>query len=186
MPPACGFESHYPHQNRKDTHRGVFFVLKKIRTRTDPMQMSGGHLLVAGLDGDNTIIFFPLRERKCKSSPVIRTKKRQFSTENCRFYLFTIHFSLFTTLKREAKWPNTVKLRLRVIPSQCAHWRGNPQNRWRLPHQSDDWFAMTCKLNDIGQLASLFVLLIPARRRRCRAGSRCPSGRSALRGCRAR
>ena len=36
-----------------------------------------------------------------------------------------------------------------VIPSQWAHWRGNPpdqsaqQNRRRLPHQSADWFAMT-------------------------------------------
>ena len=32
------------------------------------MQMSGGHLLVAGLDGDNTIIF---------SSPVIRTNHKK-------------------------------------------------------------------------------------------------------------
>ena len=37
-----------------------------------------------------------------------------------------------------------------VIPSQCAHWRGNlpanqsiPQKRNGLPHQSADWFAMT-------------------------------------------
>ena len=47
-----------------------------------------------------------------------------------------------------------------VIPSQCAHWRGNPPvffraserkgcsiwPLWRsggLPHQSEDWFAMT-------------------------------------------
>ena len=34
-----------------------------------------------------------------------------------------------------------------VIPSQCAHWRGNPPNiadaHRRSPHQSADWFAMT-------------------------------------------
>ena len=33
---------------------------------------------------------------------------------------------------------------LDVIPSQCAHWRGNPQQiSERSPHQSADWFAMT-------------------------------------------
>ena len=36
-----------------------------------------------------------------------------------------------------------------VIPSQCAHWRGNP-TMWQVlpdfvgsPHQFADWFAMT-------------------------------------------
>jgi len=35
---------------------------------------------------------------------------------------------------------------LRVIPSQCTHWRGNLKDSgcfFRLPHQSADWFAMT-------------------------------------------
>ena len=36
------------------------------------------------------------------------------------------------------------KIKIRVIPSQCSHWRGNPQNRRRrLPHQPAGWFAMT-------------------------------------------
>ena len=39
------------------------------------MQVSGGHLLAAGLDGGNTLIF-ALKGQKCKSSPVIGTKKR--------------------------------------------------------------------------------------------------------------
>ena len=38
---------------------------------------------------------------------------------------------------------NGVKLRYDVIPSQSSDWRGNPQNRRRLPHQCAHWFAMT-------------------------------------------
>jgi hypothetical protein len=36
------------------------------------MQVSGGHLLAAGLDGGNTLIF-ALKGQKCKSSPVTGT-----------------------------------------------------------------------------------------------------------------
>ena len=38
----------------------------------------------------------------------------------------------------------------------------------------------------VGFLFARKILIIPARTRRCRADSRCPSGRSGLRGCRAR
>jgi len=40
------------------------------------MQVSGGHLLAAGLDGGNTSIFArPPQGQKCKSSPVSGTIK---------------------------------------------------------------------------------------------------------------
>ena len=59
---ACRFESCCPHQTKQHPVGVLYYFRPEIRTRTQPMQMSGGHLLAAGLDGGHTIIHFPQGE----------------------------------------------------------------------------------------------------------------------------
>ena len=79
-----GFESHSLRQIKKTPNRvsSLFFCGKEEEFEPIQMQMSGGHLLVAGLDGGNTIIFFP-HGMKMQIKSHLLTLNRKLLAETC-------------------------------------------------------------------------------------------------------